>query len=42
MPYWLPLALWTGLVSQFIPTMGTYLAIGLPALVAAAASQGTR
>jgi predicted PurR-regulated permease PerM len=35
-PYWLPLALWTGLVSQFIPTVGTYLAIGLPALVAAA------
>lgn len=36
-PYWLPLALWTGVVSQFIPTLGTYLAIGLPALVAAAA-----
>ncbi|MGR6964339.1 AI-2E family transporter [Geodermatophilus sp. URMC 61] len=35
-PYWLPLALWTGLVSQFIPTVGTYLAIGLPALVALA------
>jgi predicted PurR-regulated permease PerM len=36
-PYWLPLALWTGIVSQFIPTLGTYLAIALPALVAAAA-----
>ncbi len=36
-PYWLPLALWTGIVSQFIPTLGTYLAIGLPALVAAGA-----
>ncbi|MGY1809415.1 AI-2E family transporter [Blastococcus sp. SYSU D00669] len=35
-PFWLPLALWTGLVSQFIPTLGTYLAIGLPALVALA------
>ncbi len=35
-PYWLPLALWTGLVSQFIPTIGTYLAIGLPAVVALA------
>ncbi len=35
-PYWAPLALWTGLVSQFIPTVGTYLAIGLPAVVALA------
>lgn len=33
MPYWLPLALWTGLVSQFIPNVGTYVAIALPALV---------
>ncbi|WP_430332294.1 AI-2E family transporter [Rhodococcus sp. ACT016] len=36
-PYWLPLAIWTGVVSQFIPTLGTYLAIGLPAIIAAAA-----
>jgi predicted PurR-regulated permease PerM len=35
-PFWLPLAIWTGLVSQFIPTIGTYLAIGLPAIVALA------
>jgi predicted PurR-regulated permease PerM len=35
-PFWLPLALWTGVVSQFIPTIGTYLAIALPALVALA------
>ena len=35
-PYWLPLAIWTGLVSQFIPTIGTYLAIVLPALIALA------
>lgn len=35
-PYWLPLAIWTGVVSQFIPTLGTYLAIGLPAIIAAA------
>ena len=35
-PYWLPLAFWTGLVSQFIPTVGTYLGIALPALVALA------
>ncbi|AOW93958.1 AI-2E family transporter [Rhodococcus sp. WMMA185] len=36
-PYWLPLALWTGIVSQFVPTLGTYLAIALPAIIAAAA-----
>jgi predicted PurR-regulated permease PerM len=35
-PYWLPLAIWTGVVSQFIPTVGTYLAIALPALIALA------
>ncbi|NLE78317.1 MAG: AI-2E family transporter [Rhodococcus sp.] len=35
-PYWLPLAIWTGIVSQFIPTLGTYLAIALPAIIAAA------
>ncbi len=33
-PYFLPLAIWTGLVSQFIPTIGTYLAIALPAVIA--------
>jgi predicted PurR-regulated permease PerM len=33
-PSWLPLAIWTGVVSQFIPTLGTYLAIALPAMVA--------
>jgi predicted PurR-regulated permease PerM len=33
-PFWLPLAIWTGVVSQFIPTVGTYLAIALPALIA--------
>ncbi len=36
-PYWLPLAIWTGVVSQFIPTVGTYLAILVPALIALAA-----
>ncbi len=35
-PYWLPLAIWTGMVSQFIPTIGTYLAIAVPALIALA------
>lgn len=33
-PYWLPLGLFTGIVSQFIPTLGTYLGILLPCLVA--------
>ena len=33
-PYWLPLGLFTGIVSQFIPTIGTYLGILLPCLVA--------
>lgn len=33
-PFWLPLAIWTGVVSQFIPTIGTYLAIIVPALIA--------
>ena len=33
-PFWLPLAIWTGVVSQFIPTLGTYLAIAVPAIIA--------
>lgn len=33
-PYALPLALFTGLVSQFVPTIGTYLGGALPAVVA--------
>lgn len=36
--YWLPLAIWTGLVSQFIPTIGTYLGGALPFLIALLAS----
>ena len=32
--YWLPLALWVGFVSQFIPTIGTYLAGALPIVIA--------
>lgn len=32
--YALALGLWTGLISQFIPTIGTYLAGALPVLVA--------
>jgi predicted PurR-regulated permease PerM len=33
-PFALPLALWMGLVSQFIPVIGTYIAIAVPILVA--------
>jgi predicted PurR-regulated permease PerM len=33
-PYALALAVWVGLVSQFIPTGGTYLAGALPILIA--------
>lgn len=33
LPYWLPLALWTGIVAQFIPTIGTYISIVLPVVV---------
>lgn len=34
LPYWLPLAMWVGLVSQFVPTIGTYLAGALPITIA--------
>ena len=33
-PYALPLAVWVGVVSQFIPAVGTYLAALVPLLVA--------
>lgn len=32
-PYALPLALWVGVVSQVVPVVGTYLAIGLPVVL---------
>ncbi|MGB8382973.1 MAG: AI-2E family transporter [Dermatophilaceae bacterium] len=32
MPAWLALAIWTGLVAQFVPTIGTYIAVA-PVLV---------
>jgi predicted PurR-regulated permease PerM len=35
MPSWLALALWTGIVAQLIPAIGTYLSIALPVLVGA-------
>lgn len=33
-PYWLPLSLFCGIVSQFIPTIGTYIGGALPILSA--------
>ena len=31
-PYWLPLGVFAGIVGQFIPTVGTYIGVLLPAL----------
>ena len=31
-PYWLPMAIFTGIVSQFIPNVGTYLGVLFPIL----------
>ncbi len=33
-PFWLPLGVFAGIVGQFIPTIGTYLGVILPALFA--------
>ncbi len=33
LPSWLALGLWTGLVAQFVPAIGTYISIVLPVLV---------
>jgi predicted PurR-regulated permease PerM len=33
-PFPLPLALWVGLISQFVPTIGTYIAGALPIIIA--------
>ncbi|MCC5581584.1 AI-2E family transporter [Microtetraspora sp. AC03309] len=33
MPSWFALAVWTGMVAQFVPTIGTYIAIALPVVV---------
>jgi predicted PurR-regulated permease PerM len=33
-PFPLPMALWVGLVSQFVPTIGTYIAGALPLMIA--------
>jgi len=40
-PYSLALGLWVGIVSQFIPTVGTYIAMVLPVLVAFKESPST-
>jgi predicted PurR-regulated permease PerM len=37
-PFALPLALWVGVLSQFVPVVGTYIALALPVLVALAHS----
>jgi predicted PurR-regulated permease PerM len=34
-PYAVPLALWVGIISQFVPVLGTYIAGALPVLIAA-------
>ena len=31
-PFWLPLGIFAGIVGQFIPTVGTYIGVALPAL----------
>lgn len=41
MPYWLALGIWTGLVAQFVPTVGTYIAIALPVTVGLASDEPT-
>jgi predicted PurR-regulated permease PerM len=33
-PYWLPMGVFAGLVSQFLPTIGTYIGVAVPALLA--------
>lgn len=33
LPSWLALAIWTGLIAQFVPAIGTYISIALPTLV---------
>lgn len=40
--YWLPLGLFCGIVSQFIPTIGTYLGGALPVLFALTGDGGLR
>jgi predicted PurR-regulated permease PerM len=37
-PFWLPMGIFAGIVSQFIPTVGTYIGIAIPALFTLAES----
>ncbi|HEX4818219.1 MAG TPA: AI-2E family transporter [Nonomuraea sp.] len=39
LPSWLALAVWTGVVAQFVPTIGTYISIALPVVVGLASPQ---
>jgi predicted PurR-regulated permease PerM len=34
LPYWLPMGVFAGIVSQFIPTVGTYIGVAVPMLFA--------
>jgi predicted PurR-regulated permease PerM len=34
-PYWLPLGIFAGVTSQFIPTIGTYIGVAIPAIFSA-------
>jgi predicted PurR-regulated permease PerM len=38
-PYPIPMAIWVGIISQVVPIVGTYLAIGLPVLLALTAEK---
>ena len=40
-PFALPLAIWMGVISQFLPVIGTYLAAGVPLIVAFMMSPAT-
>jgi predicted PurR-regulated permease PerM len=33
-PYWLPMGIFAGVVSQFVPTIGTYIGVAVPAIFA--------
>ncbi|MDF5751813.1 AI-2E family transporter [Spongiactinospora sp. TRM90649] len=39
LPSWLALGVWTGVIAQFVPTIGTYISIVLPAVVGLASDR---
>lgn len=39
MNYWIALGLWVGIISQFVPTIGTYIAVVLPVAVGLTSDQ---